>query len=209
MVTLCRHQQDSCWHLAATFGQRHADCVMLIYLQIFLLQGLTRKSHRLPSAPPLKEMGPTGLPPHATFTVIHDSRCKGYFFFQVFCAAQKYCSKIQFFESPPELSFSTAMLVLFFDSGMQSPLHRIRSKTNCPKLRCPSWLISGRESGVALMQHARSSIALFWDTRLCLAAILQHAIWLAEFFRGQCISVNGRPSARRRHQGDALKGPPG
>ena len=207
MVTLCRHQQDSCWHLAVTFGQRHAGCVMLICLQIFLLQGLTRKSHPLPSAPPLKEMGPTT----AAHTRQHSRCCKGYFFFQVFCAAQKYCSKIQFFESPPELSFSTVMLVLFFDSGIVPFAPRIRSKQSvpCPKLRCPSWLISGRESGVALMQHARSSIALFWDTRLCLAAILQHAIWLAEFFRGQCISVNERPSARRRHQGDALKGPPG
>ena len=183
---------------------------MLICLQIFLLQGLTRKSHPLPSAPPLKDMGPTTAAhtrdTHAAAT------CKGYFFFQVFCAAQKYCSKIQFFESPPELSFSTVMLVLFFDSGIVPFAHRAsvpKQIVPCPKLRCPSWLISGRESGVALMQHARSSIALFWDTRLCLAAILQHAIWLAEFFRGQCIFVNERPSARRRHQGDALKGPPG
>ena len=105
MVTLCRHQQDSCWHLAATFGQRHADCVMLIYLQIFLLQGLTRKSHRLPSAPPLKEMGPTGLPPHATFTVIHDSRCKGYFFFQVFAQHRNTVQKSSFSKAPLSCHF--------------------------------------------------------------------------------------------------------
>ena len=75
---------------------------------------------------------------HATSLL--DSRCcKGYFFFQVFCAAQKYCSKIQFFESPPELSFSTVMLVLFFDSGIVPFAPRIRSKTNCslPKVALP------------------------------------------------------------------------
>ncbi len=62
----------------------------------------------------------------------HTLLLQGVFFF---CAAQKYCSKFHpVFESPPELSFSTAMLFCSLILVLQSPFARIVPKQNCS---CP------------------------------------------------------------------------